>query len=320
MLFEPQLERLPNKYPWTKDFIDVMWKGFWTPEQFTFTSDCLDYKSIMTEQQKAMVNKTLSAIAQIEVQVKTFWAQLGKHLPNPAIYSLGIVMAHVEEIHNRAYEKLLEKLHLEDMFLENINIPAIRNRSQYLKKYNEKIYEDDKKQFIYSLILFTMFTENVSLFSQFYVILWLNRTYGYLKDTANQIKYTRNEEVVHANIGIKIVEVLRGEYPEYFDEQLNNRVREEALIAFKAESGIVDWIVGDYNQLGLSAPVLKNYVKNRLKQSLDSLGFDSDIFTIDEELLKQAEWMDIGTYVSQKTDFFNSKPTEYTQIQTDDCF
>ena len=75
-------------------------------------------------------------------------------------------MANVEVIHNNAYERLLEILEMEDIFEKNMELDIIKNRVKYLRKYNHRYYSDSKKQFLYSLILFTLYVENVSLFAQ----------------------------------------------------------------------------------------------------------------------------------------------------------
>ena len=110
-------------------------------------------------------NLTSSAIGQIEVAVKTFWAKLGENLPHPSLADLGYVMANVEVIHNNAYERLLQILGLEEVFEENLKLEWIQGRVNYLRKYTHKFYKNSQKQYLYALILFTLFVENVSLFS-----------------------------------------------------------------------------------------------------------------------------------------------------------
>ena len=78
------------------------------------------------------------------------------------------------------------------------------------------------------------------MFSQFYVINWFNRYRNVLKDTGQQVKYTRNEENIHALTGIKIINTIREEHPELFDQELENRINHEAEEALVAESNIVD--------------------------------------------------------------------------------
>ena len=162
MLFKEQISRKPNLYPWTEDFVNAMHNGFWTDKEFNFQSDVQDFKVNLSDQEREVIKRTLSAIGQVEVSVKKFWANLGNNLPHPGITDLGYVMANIEVIHNNAYERLLSVLELEDVFEENLKLPIIKGRVDYLKKYLEKCYKDDKKQYIYSMILFTLFVENVS--------------------------------------------------------------------------------------------------------------------------------------------------------------
>lgn len=193
-IFDEQISRKPNRYPWTKDFIHAMQHNPWTDAKFTFKSDLQQFKVNMTEQEKEIIVRTLSAIGQIEVAVKTFWARLGDNLPHPSLQDLGYVMANVEVVHNNAYERLLDVLDMQDIFEENLKLDWIQGRVKYLRKYTHKFYKDSKKQYLYALILFTLFVENVSLFSQFYIINWFASKKNVLKDTDQQVKYTRNEE------------------------------------------------------------------------------------------------------------------------------
>ena len=87
---------------------------------FSFTSDLQDFNVVLSEQEKEIIVRTLSAIGQIEVAVKKFWSKLGDNLPHPSFSDLGFVMANVEVIHNNAYERLLEVLGLEEVFEENL--------------------------------------------------------------------------------------------------------------------------------------------------------------------------------------------------------
>ena len=312
MLFEEQVSRKPNLYPWTEDFVNAMHNGFWTDKEFNFQSDVQDFKVNLSEKEREIIKRTLSAIGQVEVSVKKFWANLGNHLPHPGITDLGYVMANIEVIHNNAYERLLSVLELEDVFEENMKLPIIRDRVNYLKKYLNKCYMNDKKQYIYSLILFTLFVENVSLFSQFYIINWFNRYENVLKDTAQQVAYTSREENIHGIVGTKIVNVLRDEYPELFNDDLPERLKEEAQCAFEAESKIIDWIIGDYEKDNISADILKEFIKNRLNESLEQIGFEK-VFDVDKDKIASTIWFDEDVLGNSATDFFFKRPVEYSK-------
>lgn len=315
MLFEEQTARKPNLYPWTQDFIDSIWAGFWTPNEFDFKSDLAQFHKDLTDEERDIITKTLSAIGQIEIAVKRFWAQLGEHLPHPSMSDLGYAMANSEVIHNQAYEKLLDVLHLGHIFEENLKIPVVANRVKYLRKYLQRVYKDDRKQYVYAIILFTLFVENVSLFSQFYIILWFNRYKALLKDTSQQVQYTRNEEALHAQVGIKLIQTLRAEYPDLFDDRLIKRVMDECLVAFESECQIIDWIMGDFKQDNLSAEHLKAYIQNRLVNSLRAIGIPSPFTEIDLEVLDETYWMDEELLGNNMTDFFAKKPVDYAKKQ-----
>lgn len=311
-IFEEQISRKPNYYPWTEEFIESMHNGFWTDKEFSFKSDIQQFKVNLTEQEREIIIRTLSAIGQIEIAVKTFWAKLGENLPHPAMQDLGYVMANTEVIHNNAYERLISVLGLEDVFEENLKLEWIEGRVKYLRKYTHKYYKDSKKQYLYAIILFTLFVENVSLFSQFYIINWFARFKNVLKDTDQQVKYTRNEENIHALVGIKIINTIRQEYPELFDEELENKIVSEAEEAFKSEAKIVDWMINGIQEDGLAAPIVKEFIKNRINESLVQIGFRK-AFEIDNELLSKTKWFQEELLGNNMTDFFHSRPVEYSK-------
>ena len=312
-IFEEQIGRKPDRYPWANQFIESMHNGFWTDKEFNFQADVQDFKVTLTPQEQEMIVRCLSAIGQIEVAVKTFWAKLGQNLPHPSLTDLGYVMANVEVIHNNAYERLIEILQLEDVFEKNLELDIIRNRVKYLRKYNHKYYKDSKKQYVYSLILFTLYVENVSLFSQFYTINYFNRFRNVLKDTAQQVAYTSKEEMIHAMVGIKLVNTIREEHPEIFDEEFELLIQAQCAKAYDAEAKIIEWSVNGYKSEHLTSDIMKNFIKNRLNQSLEQIGFKPIFEDVCPKLLEKTEWFDEDVLGNTATDFFYKRPTEYSK-------
>jgi ribonucleoside-diphosphate reductase beta chain len=305
MIFDEQISRKPDHYSWTQDFIEAMHNGFWTHREFTFSSDVQDFRVNLTEQQKQIIIRALSTIGQLEISV-------GDNLPHPSLNDLGYTMAHVEVIHGDAYERLLEVLGIDDNFEKILELDIIKGRVNYLRKHLHKFHNDNKKQFIYSLILFTLFVENIALFSQFYTISYFGRFLNLLKDTNKQVEYTSREENLHAMIGIKIINTIKQEYPELFDKELEEKIIYESQEAVKYECEIIDWIVNGYKEANLDSQILKEFIKNRLNESLQEIGYDP-IFDIDNELLKKTSWFDEQILGNNMTDFFHSRPVEYSK-------
>jgi ribonucleoside-diphosphate reductase beta chain len=323
MIFEEQISRKPDNYPWTQDFIEAMHNGFWTHREFNFQSDKQDFLVTLTEQEKEIVVRALSTIGQLEISVKKFWAKLGENLPHPSINDMGYVMANTEVIHGDAYERLLEVLSIEDSFDDILKLPMIQGRVNYLRKHLHKFHSDNKKQFVYSIILFTLFVENIALFSQFYTIGYFGRYRNLLKDTNKQVEYTSREENLHAMMGIKIINVIREEHPELFDKELEEKILSESKQAIEYECEIIEWIVNGYKADKLNTPLLREFIKNRMNESLVQIGYPK-LFEVDQEMVKKTLWFDEQILGNNMTDFFHSRPVEYSKknqsFSEDDLF
>ena len=312
MIFEEQIGRKPDCYPWTQDFIEAMHNGFWTDKEFNFQSDIQDFRVSLSEQEREIIVRALATIGQLEISVKKFWAKLGDNLPHPSINDMGYVMANTEVIHGDSYERLLEVLGIDDAFDNILELDIIKGRVNYLRKHLRRFHTDNKKQFIYSLILFTLFVENIALFSQFYTISWFGKYKNLLKDTNKQVEYTSREENLHAMIGMKIINVIRKEHPELFDEELEEKILSESQEAVKYEMQIVEWIVNGYGAENLNSEVLKEFIKNRMNDSLKEIGFNK-MFDVDKELLSKTTWFEEQVLGNNNTDFFHSRPVEYSK-------
>lgn len=312
MIFEEQISRKPDLYPWTQDFIESIQNSHWTVREFNFQTDIQDFKTKLSDQEKQIIIRALSTIGQLEIQVKKFWVKIGDNLPHPSINDMGFVFGANEVVHGDAYERLLEVLGLNDSFDEILKLDIIKGRVNYLRKHLHKYHSDNKKQFLYSIILFSLFVENIALFSQFYTIGYFGRYKNLLKDTNKQIEYTSREEALHFSAGARIINTVRKEYPELFDKELEEKVLYEAEQAVKYEFEIIEWIVNGYDKEKLNSPLLKEFIKDRLNKSLKEMGFKK-IFKVDKEMLEKTQWFNEQILGNSMTDFFNSRVTEYSK-------
>ncbi len=312
-IFEERKNYKPFEYNHITDpLINAMWAGHWTHNEFNFLNDVQDYKTKLTKQEQQVIKRAILLTSQVEVAVKSYWSNIGKLLPKPEIADMGAVFGGVEVIHSKAYAEILTKLGLEEEFTELLKEKIVKGRVDYLSKYVNKIYKNDHKNICYSLVLFTLFTEYTALFSQFYILLGFNRFNNVLKDVANVVQYTSKEENLHAEGGIALLLEIKKENPELFDLEFENKIKEEVLEAYKAESELIDWIIGDYSNSFLSKDILKTYVKRRLNECLEKMDLPV-VFTLDEELSKKTVWMDEEVYASALTDFFHKRPIEYVK-------
>ena len=114
-IFEKRLSYKPFDYSEITDpLINAMWASHWTHNEFNFKADVQDYHTSLTKEERDVIKRAILLISQVEVAVKSYWSNIGKHLPKPEISDMGAVFGGVEVIHSRAYSEILTKLGLED--------------------------------------------------------------------------------------------------------------------------------------------------------------------------------------------------------------
>jgi ribonucleotide reductase beta subunit family protein with ferritin-like domain len=215
--------------------------------------------------------------------------------------------------HSRAYSHLLELLGLNKEFEKVLEVPAIKKRVEYAKKALAKSKTDSNQDYLESVLLFTLFIENVSLFSQFLILSTLNKEKSVLKGMSNVIAATSLEEQLHNNFGCAIVNEIRKEHPDWFTEELESHVQDMVMEAFEAESSIVEWIFEEGELSYLSKDSIIEYIKNRFNMGLLQAGF-KEVFKVDEVLLEGTLWFDLQNNSTMHTDFFSNKPVNYTKF------
>lgn len=323
-IFAPRTNYKPYEYnAITEPFVNAIWSTHWTHNEFNFKSDIQDFKTKLTVEEQGVNKRAVLLISQVEVSIKSYWGNIGKILPKPEIADVGAVFGGNEVIHSRAYSEILNKLGLNGEFQNVLSSGVVEARVNYLSKYVNKIYKNDHKNIVYSLILFTLFTENVSLFSQFYVLLGFNRFNNVFKDVSNVVAYTSKEEAIHALFGITLVNQIREEHPEIFDEEFKQRIIDEAQEAVKAEEQLIEWMLDGFENEFLSKDILLSFVKRRINDALKDINIDF-AFELDTEEVEKTMWMDEEILAPAMTDFFYKKPIDYAKknksFNTDDLF
>ncbi|MFZ1523591.1 MAG: ribonucleotide-diphosphate reductase subunit beta [Saprospiraceae bacterium] len=322
-IFDKRINYKPFEYPEVLKFTSAMNNTFWVHSEVDFTADVQDFHSHLNDSDRQAVKKSLLAIAQIEVAVKTFWGNLYLHFPKPEFNGLGSTFAECEFRHSEAYSRLLEVLGYNDEFEKLLDIPVIKKRIDYLSSVLSKSKSEDRKEYILSLVLFTILIENVSLFSQFGIILSYTRFRGALKNVSNIIAWTSVDEQLHANAGIYLINVIREELPEIFDEDTQNKIYQVVKESIDIEAEILNWIFSDGDIKNINKKDLLNFMKFRVDESLERIGMKK-VFHVSDEEYKPMMWFEEEVFANSLDDFFAKRPVDYTKhdksITADDLF
>lgn len=314
-IFQKRVNLRPYEYPELVDYVDAIRHSYWLHTEFNFSKDIQDFKVKVSEKEKNAIKNATMAIAQIEVSVKLFWGDLYKKLPKPEIGAVGYTFAESEVRHMDAYAHLLKILSLENEFEKIKDIPALANRVNYLDMAKSQALSADNREFAKSLLLFSLFVEHVSLFSQFLIVMSFNKYRNLFKGVSNAIEATSKEEQIHGLFGIELINIIKTEHPEWFDESYNKSIVNFCKEAYDSEEKIIDWIFEKGELDFLSKKTTKNFIKNRLNNDLSLVGIEKP-FSVDEKAVKEAEWFDDEVISTKHTDFFFKRSINYSKRQT----
>lgn len=321
-IFEPRANLLPFEYPEVIPFMDAINESFWLVGEFNYTSDIQNFHVDCTEHEKTVITRAMLAISQIEVTVKRFWTDIYHYFPKEEFDLVGTAFGANEGRHFETYRKLLELLGFNELFKTSHQIPQLEARIKYMKRFMRDKNKSNK-DFILSLVLFSLFIEHVSLFSQFVTMSSFNKERNMFSGVANAIAATSAEEELHGRFGITLYQILRKDHPELFTDDIFEELKGLAKDAFDAEMDIVDWIFDGKDLDFLSINSVKNYIKQRYNKSFIELGLEP-VHEVDDELYRKVEWFDIEILAAKENDFFNKRATDYSKKQrsvtVDDLF
>lgn len=322
-IFKKRTNLKPYEYPELYEYVSAIRHSYWIHTEFNYTSDIQDFKVNVNEKERNAIKNAMLAIAQIEVAVKTFWGNIYSKMPKPEIGAVGFTFAESEVRHMDAYAHLLEILGLNEEFKKIKEIPPLIDRVRYLEKAIKNSRSDDNKEYAQSILLFSLFIEHVSLFSQFLIIMSFNKYRNIFKGISNAVEATSKEEQIHGLFGIDVINVIKSEHPEWFDKEYEDTIIESCKEAFESEKKVVDWILEMGEIDFMPKNLVLEFIKNRFNNSLASIGI-ARIFDVDKGLLEKTDWFDDEVIATKHGDFFVKRSINYNKrnqsVTGDDLF
>jgi len=313
-IFTQRKELRPYEYPELYDYVDAIRHSYWLHSEFNYTSDVNDYHTQITDAEREAMKRTMLAIAQVEVAVKSFWGDIYKHIPKPEVGAVGATFAECEVRHADAYAHLLDLLGLNDEFRNIVEVPAVKKRVEYLNKALVDARSDQPQDYVKSVVLFSLFVEHASLFTQFLIMMAFNKHKNLFKGISNAVEATSKEEQIHGQFGIDLVNIINGENPGWLSQEAKNKLKRDAQQAYEAEMDIVDWIFENGQLDFLSKKEIDEFLKDRFNRSIVQLGLDP-VFEVNKDVLDVTSWFDDEVIATKHVDFFYKRSINYNKRQ-----
>jgi len=325
-LLDRRINYKPFKYPESYDFWQKQQQAHWLSSEVTLNQDLLDWNIHLTESEKSVIGGILKGFTQTEIFVNDYWSnKVARWFQHPEIVMAATTMASFETIHTQAYSLLDETLGFQDYnaFLAEPTIKAKIDRLIESPEIvvNSQISVEDKRAIAKSLAVFSAFTEGVSLFSSFAVLLHFSR-FNKMKGMSQIVTWSIKDETLHSDFGCYLFRKFSEEYPEIWNDEFKKEIYQAARDTVTLEDNFIDNVFEKGNIEELTKEDLKNFIRQRANMQLGKLGFKQNWKNVDKEALKRMEWFDAIAAGVRLDDFFSVKPTDYSRgvINFDEMF
>lgn len=301
-------------YQHLEKYVNIMYKGFWTPAKYEKGIKEVDapyFFNKMGYLDQEAIRRCILAISIVEDKVKTFWCTLALDLPQTIIGDVGGLFGQSEVTHRRSYSALAETLKVNQDDISSHQV--LKDRITYLTKYLEndpKII--GKKRILKKLVLFTSLVERCSLFTQFYIIMsYAYRNKG-LKIMSALQESTACEEFVHYSFGIDVINIIKQQFPQMWDEYFVELVTDNIKMAYQSELNLIDWIFEN----GIPSHLTKSEVINFLNYNFNvvskDLGLELKYDVNQKEFEDRNQWFKTTVFMTTEPDFFDAPVSGYS--------
>ena len=303
----------PFEYPEAHDYWMKQQQAHWLHTEVPMMSDVNDWKQNLTDTEKNIIGSILKGFAQTETVVNDYWSGLvTKWFRKPEIIKMAVTFGAFETIHAEAYSLLNEELGLDDFseFLEDEttmakieNLMNVRDNMDGTPDWTERAK---------SLAIFSAFTEGVNLFSSFAVLLSF-KLRNLLKGVGQIVEWSIRDESLHSNAGCWMFRELMKENPELNTPELQEDIKQAALLSLKLELDFIDKVYEMGDLEGCTKYDLVSFIKHRTNTKMADLGYDPVVNDIDMDAIQRMKWFDSLSAGKQHTDFFANRVTNYSK-------
>ena len=273
----------PMRYPLFYEMYQDAIKNTWTVDEIDFTDDIPDLDRKLDPAEKHLVSRLVAFFATGDsIVANNLVLNLYKHINAPEARMYLSRQLYEEALHVQFYLTLLDNYipdhsEREEAFAAIHNIPSIKKKADFCYKWIGSIDEldelnslEDRKKFLLNLVCFAACIEGLFFFAAFAYVYFL-RSKGLLNGLAAGTNWVFRDESCHMNFAFAVVETVRAEEPELFEEDLKERIVEMLEEAVECEYQFAEDLLGQ-GISGLSTADTREYLQFVADQRLLQLG------------------------------------------------
>lgn len=272
----------PMSYPAFFTMYRAAIKNTWTVEEVDFATDVNDLKKLTAAEQHLVKRLVAFFATGDSIVANNLVLCLYKHLNAPEARMYLSRQLYEEALHVQFYLTLLDT-YIPDpadracAFAAVENIPSIKKKAAFCMRWLDSVSElgrlqsrTDRRKFLLNLICFAACIEGLFFFGAFAYVYFL-RSRGLLHGLAAGTSWVFRDESAHMAFAYSVVETVRQEEPELFDETMQHTVSEMLGEAVDCETQFAEDLLSG-GVAGLSVRDVRQYLEFCADQRLLALG------------------------------------------------
>jgi ribonucleoside-diphosphate reductase beta chain len=237
----------PMRYPQFYEMYRDAIRNGWTVEEIDFSDDVVDLHNKLMPAEKHLIHRLVAFFATGDsIVANNLVLNLYQHINAPEARMYLSRQLYEEALHVQFYLTLLDSYipDLDDRaeaFAAIENISSIRQKAEFCFRWIDSVNHlselrtrEDRQQFLLNLICFAACIEGLFFFAAFAYVYFL-RSKGLLNGLAAGTNWVFRDESCHMNFAFEVIEQVRAEEPDLFDDELGRRVTEMIADAVECE-------------------------------------------------------------------------------------
>ena len=309
---------VPFKYDWAwQKYLDGS-ANHWMPQEINMTADVALWKDKngLTEDERRIVMRNLGFFSTADSLVaNNIVLSVYKHITNPECRQYLLRQALEEAIHTHAYQYVIESLGMDEGEIFNMykEIPSVAKKAAWALPFTKSLSdqtfetgtEENDKILLRNLIAFYCVLEGIFFYCGFTQILSMGNR-NKMTGTAEQFQYILRDESMHVNFGIDMINQIKLENPNLWDEEMQKQAETMILQGTQLE---IEYAQDTMPKgiLGMNSEMMAEYLHFIANRRLTQIGLNEAFPNASNPFPWMSEIMDLR----KEKNFFETRVIEY---------
>ncbi len=309
---------VPFKYDWAwQKYLDGC-ANHWMPQEINMTADIALWKTddALSEDERRIVKRSLGFFSTADSLVaNNLVLGIYRLITNPECRQYLLRQAFEEAIHTHAYQYVIQSLGMDEGEIFNMyhEVPAVARKASWALKYTREISDPTfttgstatDKDLLKNLIAYYCVLEGVFFYCGFTQILSMGRR-NKMTGTSEQFQYILRDESMHVNFGIDVINQIKFENPQLWDDDMKNRASQMILEGTQLE---IEYARDTMPRgvVGMNANMMAEYLQFIANRRLAQIGLAEQFPGVKNPFPWMSEIMDL----KKEKNFFETRVTEY---------